>query len=383
MLSTLIGASLIGSVNTQAFALPSQNEVLTEASTSDVETEVSTNDVETEISTSDVETEVSTSDVETEVSTSDVETETSTEIEKIQENVGVSQVSENTYDMGPSARAFSSITLDGWVPNPGPNSTGYYQKFTRTGFQPYIYRGAFLYKYHGFVKSFTDKKFEVLTGFFTLNGRLYYSDAYGNSKTGLQNIDGNYYYFNENLSNPYAVKGWMSIGEDRYYFNSDYQAEVGPAIIDGKVYFFDDEGHLMRGLVEEEGKTYLFNNRTGQQITGWYSFNKGKRNETRYYFDPLNGGAAHEGWYYGDSAGKMYFDDRGRMAKGVTKVGDDYYLLLTNGAGSNAYVKSGWYSDGPKRYYFDPRNGGRAVRDTVRQIDGYWYRFDSEGALVN
>lgn len=29
MLSTLIGASLIGSVNTQAFALPSQNEVLT------------------------------------------------------------------------------------------------------------------------------------------------------------------------------------------------------------------------------------------------------------------------------------------------------------------------------------------------------------------
>ena len=79
----------------------------------------------------------------------------------------------------------------------------------------------------------------------------------------------------------------------------------------------------------------------------------------------------------------MYFDDRGRMAKGVTKVGDDYYLLLTNGVGSNAYVKSGWYSDGPKRYYFDPRDGGRAVRDTVRRIDGYWYRFDKDAGLVN
>lgn len=261
----------------------------------------------------------------------------------------------------------------------------YRQNIKKTGFQSFYNtqvapnaHGERWKLCHGYVNSVSENTFTVVTDFFDLNGKMYHSNKNGNSSTGLTNIDGDLYFFNYDLNDPYAKKWWQTIDGNTYYFGDDFKAKKGFSLINGSTFYFDKYGHLQRGLQRINGRIYYLGGHDGRLITGWYSMGN-----NRYFFDVNQGGAAQTGWYYGDKAGVMHFDDNGVMSKGVTKVGDDYYVFTTNGRGLNAYKKYGWYTDKStgKRYYFDIDNGGKAVRGRSKLIGGVVYTFNDDGSL--
>lgn len=279
-----------------------------------------------------------------------------------------------------NARAAKTIFLSAWIRVSGKGGPGYYQKVTSSGFQKYYIQGYFLKSYSGFVHSYSEKSFELTIGFFNDNNKLYYSDPVtGGSSHGITSIGNDTYYFEENINDPHAFKGWLAINGDKYYFGDDYKAKKnGFFKIDNKSYYFNKEGVLVKGFQVINDKVYNISD-TGEILTGWNSYNTGHR----FYFDEKQGGAAYTGWLKTDPAGYMYFHPQsGVMQKGVVKIDGETYVFTTNPPGKNAFRKFGWYTDTSNnyRYYFDKNNEGKAVKGT-KIIDGKSYTFNNEGIL--
>lgn len=306
------------------------------------------------------------------------------------ENAGVESTTDDTKELTTgSAITFadetfdtraSNLNLSAWIKVGGMGGPGYYQKFTKSGFQKYYQQSYFLQTYYGYISGFDGKSITLTVDFFNMNNKLYHSNPKtGASSRGLTTINGDIYYFDENVSDPCAYKGWLEMKGDKYYFGDDFKAKKdGFHIIDKKTHFFDKEGKLVKGFQIINDRVYSLSS-TGDINTGWYSFSTGER----FYFDPAQGGAAYRGWLKTDPAGHMYFHEvSGVMQKGVTKIGDDTYVFVTNPPGNNAFKKFGWYTDtsNSKRYYFDQANDGKAVKGT-KTIDGKSYTFSNEGVL--
>lgn len=100
--------------------------------------------------------------------------------------------------------------------------------------------------------------------------------------TGLQNINNQFYYFNEDGS---LHTGWQKFGENTVYYEKDGTLATGLQTLDdedGKesTYYFNDEGLLSTGWKTVDGNKYYFNKdgkaetkemKEGDTI---YSFNK-------------------------------------------------------------------------------------------------------------
>lgn len=279
-----------------------------------------------------------------------------------------------------SSRATDTLFLSTWIRVSGKGGPGYYQKITSGGFQKYYIQGYFLKSYSGFVNSYDGKNIELAIGLFNKNNKLYYSDPVtGGSSHGITTVGNDTYYFEENINDPYAFKGWLAINGDKYYFGNDYKAKKnGFFTIDNKSYYFNKDGVLVKGFQVINDKVYNISD-TGEILTGWHSYNTGDR----FYFDGGQGGAAYTGWLKTDPAGHMYFHPQsGAMQKGVVKIDGETYVFTTNPPGKNAFKKFGWYTDtsNNNRYYFDKNNDGKAVKGT-KIIDGKSYTFNNEGVL--
>ncbi len=106
-------------------------------------------------------------------------------------------------------------------------------------------------------------------------GAIYYMTADGQLLTGMWNIDGELYYFNEKGimqtcvfhqedgkmyyfdSDGMAVSGWLERWVSTYYFDEDCVMQIGFVDIDGDTYYFDEHGHQMHSYwVTEGGNKY-------------------------------------------------------------------------------------------------------------------------------
>jgi hypothetical protein len=106
-------------------------------------------------------------------------------------------------------------------------------------------------------------------------GAIYYMTADGQLLTGMWNIDGELYYFNEKGimqtcifhkedgkmyyfdSDGMAVSGWLERWVSTYYFDEDCVMQTGFVDIDGDTYYFDEHGHQMHSYwVTEGGNKY-------------------------------------------------------------------------------------------------------------------------------
>lgn len=219
------------------------------------------------------------------------------------------------------------------------------------------------------------------------------------NKDGWQKENGQWRYY----ENKKAVTNWKKIAGRWYYFNQDgvmlsdtvyddYLLSKSGAMvedswvkIDDKWYFATNSGKIIRNKWEK--------------INGaWYHFDEsGAMLSNTIYNDYLlqSSGAMHERgwakidekWYYATESGKIIrnkwekingswyrFDESGTM---LSKTIYNDYLLKTSGA----MAEKDWVQVDEKWYY--ATDLGKAIRDKWEKINGSWYSFHKEGAMLS
>ena len=284
---------------------------------------------------------------------------------------------------------------------PGDGSKYYYVDGVKVGEGLICVDGTFYYARTSNGEIVRDRDYWIAkTNGYPIEARTYHFDADGKMVIdGFVDINGGTYYFVKGE----CAKGLTKIGEDYYFFNAasglmykdanmwvpanDYGIEPG-------MHYFDADGKMfvpnvetgVRKIVAENGKLYFTID--GVKMTnGLYEL------DGAYYFARYDGtlvtnGSAYvettelsgNGWYgfgadgkliktgFVTGNGKTYYYADGVRAKGLTKIGEDYYFFNA-GSGmmykdANMWVPANSYGVEPGMHYFDA-DGKMFVPDTV------------------
>ena len=133
---------------------------------------------------------------------------------------------------------------------------------------------------------------KVRVGWKQLEGKWYYFDTLGKIVKGWIQAD-NWYYLDKN---GVMQTGWQYINDKWYYLNSSGAMETAWLLDDTKWYFLDETGAMSIGWVQV-GKYWYYMNKSGEMLTGWQQV----------------GGK----WYYLNSLGKLLIN---------TITPDGYYV---------------------------------------------------------
>ena len=284
---------------------------------------------------------------------------------------------------------------------PGDGSKYYYVDGVKVGEGLICVDGTFYYARTSNGEIVRDRDYWIAkTNGYPIEARTYHFDADGKMVIdGFVDINGGTYYFVKGE----CAKGLTKIGEDYYFFNAasglmykdanmwvpanDYGVEPGMHYFDaegkmfvpnvetgvkkivaknGKLYFTIDGVKMVNGLYELDG-AYYFARYDGTLVTngsayvettelsgnGWYGFG-------------ADGKLIMTGFVTGN--GKTYYYADGVRAKGLTKIGEDYYFFNA-GSGmmykdANMWVPANSYGVEPGMHYFDA-DGKMFVPDTV------------------
>ncbi len=234
---------------------------------------------------------------------------------------------------------------------------------------------------------------------------LYISVYYKVPYTGWQEIDGKWYFFDQD---GIELKGWQQINKEWYYFDSEGVRQSGWQKISGSWYYFDVDGKMLKDWQQIEGVWYYFGGngvmRTGwQQIgTAWYYFTGSGVMQTSWQ---QIGGV----WYYFTGSGVMltgwqkigevwyYFESSGAMVTGWKEINGVYYFFKSNGSmAANEYCggywldasgawtykyKASWKKDAKGWWYGD--DSGWYAKNGAWKIDGKEYNFNASGYCTN
>ena len=252
---------------------------------------------------------------------------------------------------------------------PGDGSKYYYVDGVKVGEGLICVDGTFYYARTSNGEIVRDRDYWIAkTNGYPIEARTYHFDADGKMVIdGFVDINGGTYYFVKGE----CAKGLTKIGEDYYFFNAasglmykdanmwvpanDYGVEPG-------MHYFDAEGKMfvpnvetgVKKIVAENGKLY-FTIDGVKMVNGLYEL------DGAYYFARYDGtlvtnGSAYaettelsgNGWYgfgadgklimtgFVTGNGKTYYYADGVRAKGLTKIGEDYYFF---NAGSGMMYK--------------------------------------------
>ena len=272
---------------------------------------------------------------------------------------------------------------------PGDGSKYYYVDGVKVGEGLICVGGAFYYARTSTGEIVRNCDYWIAkTNGYPIEARTYHFDADGKMVIdGFVDINGGTYYFVKGE----CAKGLTKIGEDYYFFNAgsglmykdanmwvpanDYGVEPG-------MHYFDAEGKMfvpnvetgVKKIVAENGKLY-FTIDGVKMANGLYEL------DGAYYFAWYDGtlvtnGSAYvettelsgNGWYgfgadgklimtgFVTGSGKTYYYADGVRAKGLTKIGEDYYFFNA-GSGmmykdANMWVPANSYGVEPGMHYF-------------------------------
>ena len=199
-------------------------------------------------------------------------------------------------------------------------------------------------------------------GNIVLDGILYHADANGvlSVANGLCNTEDGGLVYAEN--GQVVTNAWKSVNGKRYYFDDDGYAATGIEYIDGKYYYFDSD-HVMAKNVwvdrRYEGVIYVTADGTlaeGEQVIG------GKY----YYFGERD---------YDKGRGIPY------LLTGIVEYDGNTYLCGPDGAwiATVSNLKDGWFNAGGTWYYIEDK---QLVIDEEKTISGADYYFDYDGEMV-
>ena len=202
---------------------------------------------------------------------------------------------------------------------------------------------------------------KIKSGWQEIEGNWYYFNSNGNMKTGWEEINGYWYYFN---NDGIMQTGWQEIGGKWYYFRPDGNMRVGWEQINGYWYYFGSDGSMQTGWQEVGGIWYYFRP-DGNMRIGWEEING-----YWYYFN--GDGVMQTGWQ--EIGGVWYyFRLDGNMRIGWEEINGYWYYFGSNGA-----MQTGWQELGGTWYYF--RTDGN-MKVGWEEIDGKWYYFATDGVL--
>ncbi len=209
----------------------------------------------------------------------------------------------------------------------------------------------------------------AVTGMQEIGGKTYYFNDNGIMCTGWVALDGDWYYFNADGT---IYKGWKQLKNIWYYFGADGKMATGINEINGAAYYFDASGAMKTGLFKvtfEDGYyNWYYANGSGALQSGWQQISK-----AWYYFVPgeywmVFGGTAEIG-------GVTYcFDDNGKMVTGWRTIDGAWYYFNSSGA-----MLKGWQQISKTWYYFDAE--GRMLTG-FQTIGGTKYYFNASGAMI-
>ena len=219
---------------------------------------------------------------------------------------------------------------------------------------------------------------------------MYYIGADGELlKNGVFTVDGKMYYFDENgkmligFRQPEGEEDWYCADENGVLYAGGWTE------LEGDYYYFEPDGRMKRNSwLEENGEKYY--------LTSWgtllkdgtynidgvsYTFDKdGKLQHTpvaewrqesggyRYYID----GAMQTGWVQ-EGQKWYYLGADGYMATGWKQLGAWYYF------GSDGAMQTGWLNDGGAWYYF---SSDGAMQTGWVQDGQNWYYMNGGGAMT-
>ena len=197
-----------------------------------------------------------------------------------------------------------------------------------------------------------------LNGFQIIDGNTYYyieDEMY----KGLLELDGCIYMFGR--SSGQMQYGWFDYdwdGRNDYYFDKNTGIAVkGKQEIDGKKYYFNEDGKMYTGVyTDDTGNVMMYGRSSGQMQYGWFDYDWNGR--TDYYFDKKTGIALRD----------------------LNVIDDGTYMF----GRSSCKVQYGWFDydwDGNKEYYFDVDTG--IMVTGMRIIDGVPHYFRSDGIFVS
>ena len=224
---------------------------------------------------------------------------------------------------------------------------------------------------------YINSDYTLATGLKEINNKLYYFDPDSGMMISnkLQEVvmkDGSKkdYYFNNNGVALINNEGWQSQKENNkimWQYLKNEQPVSGLQEINGKTYYFNENTSYMETGVVDTGKgIYLFDD-NGAKVnkTGWIK-NKGHwyylNNDSTVKRDWLNSGYS---WYY--------LNDNGIMATQWKKVNNYWYYFGSNGA-----MQKDWKEINSNWYYL--RNDG-IMTTQWEKVNNYWYYFGSNGAM--
>ena len=206
----------------------------------------------------------------------------------------------------------------------------------------------------------------------------YYYDQYGQKVKGEKVIDGKAYYFLENglQARDSLVKG--SDGYTYYYDKNGVKAINGFYDFAGyrkDVRYFDCYGHMATGLIEMGGTTFYFDTQTGIQAKDKFI----RFSDCRIrYFIPDTGNMAvntfvqnkeNQAWYY--------LDEHGYAVTGKRIINGKEYCFDSEGR----QIKGQMMQQGNKQYYISAQTGEMAVSRFIFENNN-WYYADAFGCLV-
>ncbi len=199
--------------------------------------------------------------------------------------------------------------------------------------------------------------------------------------------------------------GWVRDNDSNYYSNpSSLILVTGEYTIDGHIYTFDDKGLLVKGewfvrngetlyywagqrirneIVEIEGKQYYFD-RNGYLLRGYQTVQFTAYGALTYFhFDEETGELLEtftNGVGYYDGAWR-YFVDGKITAAGMIKIGEDYYYIRSNGCAAigTYYCSENNGLKAPGTYEFG--EDGKMIIDETKNgiVDGKYY---VDGVLI-
>lgn len=214
----------------------------------------------------------------------------------------------------------------------------------------------------------------VWTGLKKVGDKLYLFNDKGEMIYGYRSIDDKWYYFDRSTGE--AISGWRenigSYGNSyiRYFSPTTHAAVTGLQKIDGVYYYFNESGARLGGVREVNSKHLLFDQTTGRLQTGWYVSASGYT----YYYDGINGRIS--GSKCARIGGKYYFfNDYGVLCSGIRTTADGKKLYFDP---TDYSLVTGFVNYNGKVYYSDGLNGLKTGNVTIGENE---YMFSETGYI--
>ena len=215
----------------------------------------------------------------------------------------------------------------------------------------------------------------VMSGSWEYDGtgfKYKYSDGTYATKGWLQDPENSAWYYIG--ADGYAQNGWLYLDTGTFYLDPNSNAMLtGHRYIDGRWYYFNNDGYLCDGTWEYDGTGYKY-----RYADGTYGMNcwldDALNNYVRYYLDA--NGYSVRGWQkIGDVW--YYFDpNSAALLSGWLYIDNKWYYTDASGA-----MQTGWVELDGNYFYFD--SSGARVENTTVDINGSTCTFDENGVLVD